>query len=206
MATVSIRHARNHAAIRFRSAVQQPNSCAGFGSRSGGTATKWLSLPTSIPLALGWTIVRPRIITSQPPPQRSALAPIHRATTQSFERGFLLLAIAYSCGWNRTQARLGLRKTTDSRGSSRTLFRGQHATNQCIAAAEVMLLCYAGTEAPIPYRPSLAARFHQQLDAYSPAASSFWFNTWRERVGTLLSPGIDLLTTAVKAKRRVGLP
>ena len=37
--------------------------------------------------------------------------------------------------------RLGLRKTTDSpAGSSRTLFRGQHATNQCIAAAEVMLL------------------------------------------------------------------
>jgi hypothetical protein len=55
-ATVSIRQDFSHSTISCRACVQQPNSRTGFSSRSGGTAAKWLSLPTSIPPALGFTI------------------------------------------------------------------------------------------------------------------------------------------------------
>src|SRR5262245_49844381 len=53
---------------------------------------------------------------------------------------FLRLAISCSCGLKSTKVRLGLPKTTDSpTGSGPHLLQGGPATNQYIAAAEVML-------------------------------------------------------------------
>ena len=43
----------NQSAKRCRSAVKVPNSRAGWGSRSGLTATQWLRLPTSMAAASG---------------------------------------------------------------------------------------------------------------------------------------------------------
>src|SRR5216684_9331733 len=54
MATVSTAHAESHSAKASRSSVKALNSRTGWSSRSGGTATKWLAEPTSIPAALGW--------------------------------------------------------------------------------------------------------------------------------------------------------
>ena len=55
-------------------------------------------------------------------------------------------------GTTQTQARLGLRKTTDSpAGSSRALFKaGPPPIN---ASRKPKSCCYTGTQAPIPYRP-----------------------------------------------------
>jgi len=74
-----LRQAFNHCAISSSPAVQEPNSRTGCASLPAGTATKWLSLPTSIPAAGGFTI-------SSPDPQSSdgvaALSDQHDSTAQ----------------------------------------------------------------------------------------------------------------------------
>jgi len=54
IATVSMPHSASQSARRSSSPVKLRNSRTGSSSRSGGTATKWLALPMSMPAALGW--------------------------------------------------------------------------------------------------------------------------------------------------------
>jgi len=66
MATVSTEQAVSQSASAFRSTVKLGNSRTGSSSQdvatsryvSGGTATKWLAEPMSIPAALGWVMAR----------------------------------------------------------------------------------------------------------------------------------------------------
>ena len=58
MATTSTLQAASQSASACNPPVKLENSRTGSSSRSGGTATKWLALPMSIPAALGWVITR----------------------------------------------------------------------------------------------------------------------------------------------------
>jgi hypothetical protein len=58
---ITIRPQARHPGYGFREA--QPNSRTGSGSRSGGTATKWLFCPQSIPAASGWMRSRSELET-----------------------------------------------------------------------------------------------------------------------------------------------
>ena len=117
-----------------------PNSRTGCGSRSGGTATKWLSLPTSIPPAFAWRILSPGSSEANRRPKSLRCLRFSEPVVSRSKVDFLRLAMSYSCCLKLTQARLGWpRNYRLSSGVGPGLFQGWLATNQCIAAAEVML-------------------------------------------------------------------
>src|SRR5262249_9174302 len=100
-----------------------------------------------------------RILARQTARQIPTLLPIHPTTAQALESRLLPLAHTLPLFPISTPPRL-----TPARGAARfaktrsltngavpPLLQGRPATNQCIAAAEVMLFC--GHWAPIPYRP-----------------------------------------------------
>src|SRR5882724_1362779 len=61
MTTVSMRWAMSQSANASRSAVKHPKVRTGFGARSGGRATQWVSPPTSMAAALGWVMLSPAV-------------------------------------------------------------------------------------------------------------------------------------------------
>jgi hypothetical protein len=89
----------------------------------------------------------------------------------------LRFVMAYSSSLHSDpgSARLAKKLQTLQRGRAGPFSRHWPATNQYIAAAEVMLL--NGHKAPTVHRPLLAARVLSRLKARADADSSFWLNT-----------------------------
>jgi hypothetical protein len=124
-ATVSIRHDFNHSAIWFRAAVQQPNSRTGLVSRSGGTATKWLSFPTSIPPASACTIAKPASLAATRRPNSLRCERFIWSTRNRSKVDILRFAMPYSSRLlsDSGSARLAKETTDSPAGSGRTFFK-----------------------------------------------------------------------------------
>src|ERR1700733_10982057 len=138
MATVFTPHDCNHSANCFSAPVQLPNSRTGCGSLPGATATKWLSLPISIPAASACITSSCGVAEFKRTSQslrclRFSFPLVNRSNVDCFR--FFLFAMHTSSSGMGTGARLGWR-------SLHKLSNGvepQLATTLSLAATEVRL-------------------------------------------------------------------